>query len=165
VNLAPRQVATYANAVAHALGLKDANGALLSFDEPNSPKVLDALYARLGTALDARRPSKHAPSIGEVIAALVWSRETASPRARATRWPPPPSARWTRPGRDGRKRALAELTELVAQGAYDRTKRAERGRVLAELLLLFDLEDLLDVEPTNDAEAALRRVRRALATR
>jgi hypothetical protein len=163
VNLGPRQVATYANAVAHALGLKDANGVLLSFDEPGSARALDALYTRLGTALDARMPSKHAPPIGEVIAVLVWSRENA--RARAMRWPPKPAARWARPGRENTKRALAELIELVAQGAYDRTKRAERGRVVAELLLLFDLEDVLDVDPTDDAEEALRRVRRALASR
>jgi hypothetical protein len=161
VNLASRTTADFANAIARALALVDANGAPLVFEEPRSPRALDALYTRFGAALDSRRPSKHAPSIGELVAVLVWSKG-APPTKR--RWPPPPE---TRARRDPSRRALAELVEVVAQGSFERTKRAERGRVVAELLLLFDLESLLDVElgPTDDAEEALRRVRRALAAR
>ncbi|MCW5836443.1 MAG: hypothetical protein KIS78_28850 [Labilithrix sp.] len=161
MELDPRATAEFANAVARALGLKDPEGAPLELEEPRTPRELEALRLRLGTALDARRPSKHAPSIGEVVGALVRSRGGAARRA----WP---AATAARPGaRLGTGRALAELAELVAQGSYERTKRAERGRVLAELLLVFDLEPLLSppVEPTSDAEEALRRVRRALAAR
>ncbi|MBX3198824.1 MAG: hypothetical protein KF894_11860 [Labilithrix sp.] len=161
MQLDPRATAEFANAVARALGLSDATGAPLAFDEPRTPRALDALRLRLGTALDGRRPSKHAPSIGEVLGALVSSRDAVGRRA----WParPDPASR----SRHGTQRALAELVELVAQGSFERTKRAERGRVLAELLLVFDLESLLSppVEPTRDAEEALRRVRRALAAR
>ncbi len=162
MKLEPRATADFANAVARALGLTDGSGAPLSFEEPRTSKALDALLVRLGTALDARRPSKHAPSIGEIIGVLAWSREGgAGQRA----WPARPPSRSG--ARLGAQRALAELTELVAQGSFDRTKRAERGRILAELILLFDLEALLKppVEPTSDAEEALRRVRKALSAR
>ncbi|MBX3221488.1 MAG: hypothetical protein KF795_13280 [Labilithrix sp.] len=160
--LEPRAVAAFATAVARALGLTDATGAPLQFEEPRTPQALDALRLRLGTALDARRPSKHAPSIGEVVGLLV-SRRDGSVGRRA--WPARPAA-GSGP-RLGTSRALAELVELVAQGSFERTKRAERGRVLAELLLVFELESLLSppVEPTADAEEALRRVRKALAAR
>jgi hypothetical protein len=161
VKLGPRATANFANTVARALGLSDANGTPLSFDEPRSPRTVDALYTRLGTALDSKRPSKHAPSIGELVTVLVWSKGA---KAADRRWPAPPS-RSARP-RDATK-ALAELVEVVALGSFERTKRAERGRVLAELLLLFELEGLLDVEvgPSDDPEEALRRVRKALAAR
>ena len=164
MKLSPRATAGLANAIAHALGLEDpsSNGAILSFDEPRSPRAIDALYTRLGAALDGKRPSKHAPSIGQLIAILVSSKGGGPSR----HWPPPAALR---PGRakDSPRRALAELIELVAQGSFERTKRAERARVLGELLLLFDLESLLDVElePGTDVEEALRRVRRALAAR
>ena len=163
MKLSPRATADLANAIAHALGLQEPNpkGAVLSFDEPRSPRAFDALYTRLGAALDARRPSKHAPSIGQLIAILV-SSKGGGPSAQ---WPPAALV----PGRvkGSSRRALAELVELVAQGSFERTKRAERARVLGELLLLFDLESLLDVEiePGTDVEEALRRVRRALAAR
>ncbi|MBN9163457.1 MAG: hypothetical protein BGO98_31640 [Myxococcales bacterium 68-20] len=163
MKLEPRATADFANAVARALGLTDGSGAPLSFEEPRTSKALDALLVRLGTALDARRPSKHAPSIGEIIGVLAWSREGGAGQQRA--WPARPASRSG--ARLGTQRALAELTELVAQGSFDRTKRAERGRILAELILLFDLESLLKppVEPTSDAEEALRRVRKALSAR
>jgi hypothetical protein len=164
MKLAPRQLADLANDVAHALGLKDPNdpkGALLSFDEPTTATATDAIYAKLGAALDRRRPSKHAPSIGEVLAVLVWGLRSERP----TRWPSKPTGSWGRPGRDGARRALRELSELVAQGAYERTKRAERGRILAVLVLLFELEPLLEVEAADDLEETLRRVRRALFAR
>lgn len=164
MKLTPRQLADLANDVAHAFGLKDPNdpnGSLLSFDEPTTAKATDAIYTRLGAALDRRRPSKHAPSLGEVLAVLVWSIRSERP----TRWPAKPTGHWGRPGRDGARRALRELSELVAQGAYERTKRAERGRILAILVLLFDLEPLLEVLATDDVEETLRRVRRALPAR
>jgi hypothetical protein len=158
LKLTANQIAGLANSIAHAFGLKDDGGALLSFDAPppaSAPrKGIDALYTRLGIALDAKKPSKHAPAIGEMIAILVWSIRLERP----TRWPPQPPPR----SRDA-KRALAELIELVAQGAYERTKRAERGRVFAELFVLFDLESILGitVAADEDIEEVLRRTIRA----
>lgn len=156
MKLEPRRAAEFANAIAHALGLRDVGGPL-SFDEPATPRALEALQIRLGKALDALRPAPHAPSIGEVVAVLAWSAPgSANPR----RWPPRPSGR----PRWSARRGLAELTELVAQGSFERTKRAERGRVLAQLILLFDLEGTLGLSfpASTDPEDALRKVRRAL---
>jgi hypothetical protein len=64
----------------------------------------------------------------------------------------------------GRRRALAELVELVAQGTHHRAKRQERARILGELVLLLDLEASLDVTtpPNAPVDAALVTVARSI---
>ena len=157
MKLPPGVVVAWSNTVAHALGLRGPDAEPLAFPE-NGRGSLVAVTRKLGEALDACAPSRYAPSIGALLGQLAWS--TGAPVTRG--WPPRPSkaARPISP-----RRALAELEELVAQGAYDRTRRAERGRVLAEMLLLFDLEGFLAVKAADDPEDALRQVRRALAAR
>lgn len=64
-------------------------------------------------------------------------------------------------GRRVRKN-LAELDDLVAAATYARTKRAERGRIFAVLLLVFDLVGLIGVDVDEaDPEKTLKLVRRA----
>lgn len=102
-----------------------------------------------GTAADLRarlrhvRPVATASAIGDVLDALTACAGSGGP-ARRTR------------------KLLAELDDLVAAGTYARTKRAERERTFALLLVVFDLLPLAGVDtPTNDPETALKLVRRA----
>jgi hypothetical protein len=100
----------------------------------------DALVDDLRAHLRDVRPIASARSVGEVLDALA-----ACPRT----------------GRRTRK-TLAELEDVVAVGTYARTKRAERGRIFALLLIVFDLVPLTGVDiDAADPEAALKLVRRA----
>ena len=101
------------------------------------------------TAADLRvrlrevRPVASAKPVGEVLDALVAHARAGGPARRA-------------------RKQLAELDDLVAAGTYARTKRAERGRIFALLLVVFDLVALVGVEPAaGDAEATVKLVRRA----
>lgn len=102
----------------------------------------DALRARLRNV----KPVATAGSVGAALDALV-----ASAR----------SARESRSARQVR-RHLAELDDLVAAATYARTKRAERARVLALLIVVFDLGALVGVDvDADDPENALKLIRRA----
>jgi hypothetical protein len=99
--------------------------------------------AGLRTRLEDVRPIASAASVGEVLDAL-----RAAARAGGT-------------ARRARK-LLAELEDLVAAGTYARTKRAERGRVFALLLVVFDLVALVGVDiDAENPEKTLKSVRRA----
>lgn len=154
------ELSAWATDVAWAFGLKDASSARLVFEPPRDAKAAARLLARLGPALDEVRPASGAPSVGEVIGALYWS--TAHPDARPA-WPP--FARALRPGARAQRRAFAELEELVAQGTHGRAKRQERPRVLAELVVLFDLEPSLGLQPTTDLDAVARAIASLLRAR
>jgi len=157
----PTALAQFANDINHALGL----GLDPPFAEPRTTKEVDALYTRLGAALDSKKPSKAAPSIGEAITILIRD------RIGTTGWTRPwPLLSKTKARSAQSKRAFAELIELVEQGAYDRTKRAERSRVLAQILVIFDLDSLVttssaDTTMPSDLESRVDLVKRALATR
>ncbi len=125
-------LAVYAREVARAFGL--ARPIL----EPRDERQRKALLRDLSAALHGVRPIAAAKSIGEVLANL-----TASGQERAVR------------------RQLAELDDLVASATFARTKRAERGRVFALLLLVFDLVHVTGVRAEDEPEATLRLVRRA----
>jgi hypothetical protein len=89
------------------------------------------------------RPVASAASIGEVIDALVAAMRSGGAARRA-------------------RQLLAELDDLVAAGTYARTKRAERGRIFALLLVVFDLLPLVGVDlDAEDPEKTLKLVRRA----
>lgn len=102
--------------------------------------------ADLRARLDHVRPVASAGSIGEALDALAAHARSGSPARRA-------------------RKQLAELDHLVAAGTYARTKRAERGRIFALLLLVFDLLPLTGVALTDtdadDPETTLKLVRRA----
>lgn len=102
------------------------------------PRALRDLRARLG----AVRPVASAKSIGEVLDALAECAREGGPPRRV-------------------RRQLAELDELVASGTFARTKRAERGRVFALLLLVFDLVHLTGASGNGDPATIARAVRRA----
>jgi hypothetical protein len=128
-----------------AFGLKGADGAPLALPEPSSPKATARLLRDLEGAFGRVRPIASAPSIGEVVAAL-----------RATGPPAPARVR---------RRLVAELDALVAQGTHGRAKRQERKRVLGEIVLVFGLEGALGIAPAAAAEdERLAAVSRAVAT-
>jgi hypothetical protein len=140
VKLSPTELTTVAADVAWAFGIMDASGTKLRFDGPLKHGDLE----RLRRALDGVRPVASAPSIGEVLGLLRASDETTSRRAR--------------------RRLVAELDALVAQGTHGRAKRQERKRIFAELVLLFDLEASLGLGPEAHAvDAAVLSVSRAAA--
>jgi|GEM_PF-3885481 len=140
VRLDPPRVAVFANDVAWAFGLTDTAGNRLVFDTSPKPgasgeKRARAVIAELRNVLANVRPAPRAPSIGELVAILEAPTATTTAKAR--------------------RRALAELVELVAQGTHHRAKRQERGRVLAEIVLLFGLEAALGastVPVSSDAD-------------
>lgn len=103
----------------------------------------------VGTVADLRariehvRPIASAGSIGEALDALAACARSGAPVRRA-------------------RKELAELDDLVAAATYARTKRAERGRIFALLVVVFDLVSLTGVAiDPDDPEATLRLVRRA----
>jgi hypothetical protein len=59
--------------------------------------------------------------------------------------------------------SIGEVLDALAAGAtYARTKRAERGRIFAVILLVFDLVALTGVDvDADDPEKTLKLVRRA----
>lgn len=118
-----------------ALSLSRALGASLDA----LPETAAGAQAALAPVLEGVRASGGRVSLGDVVRSL----RAAGGRQRVVR------------------RALAEVDAILAQQAYARTKRAERGRLLAELLVALELEGLVGVEPTGDVEATLRLVRRA----
>lgn len=104
-----------------------------------TPPTRASAQTMLANALDAVRASGGSVSLGAVVSAM---------RA------PGVSERAVR-------RGLSEAEAILSQQSYSRTKRAERGRLLAELLAALELESIVGVEPTADLEETVRRTRRA----
>jgi hypothetical protein len=99
--------------------------------------------ADLRARLREVRPVASAGSIGEVLDALAACARTGGLARRS-------------------RKQLAELDDLVAAGTYARTKRAERGRIFALILVVFDLAPLAGVDvDAADPETALKLGRRA----
>jgi hypothetical protein len=145
MKLPPQALAVMATDVGWAFGLRDAAGAKLTFPAPQGPRAERELRARLDEALHEVRPVTGAPSVGEVLAALRGHGGKGSARVR--------------------RRLVAELDALVAQGTHRRAKRQERRRILASLVLLHDLEEALGVSPAPRAtvDATMAAVTRAVA--
>lgn len=136
--LEPQTLAAYANEIARAFGL-DTNAIAAPRNERQAAALVASLHARLRQV----RPVASAASIGEVLDALAECARTGGPARRA-------------------RKQLAELDDLVAAASYARTKRAERGRIFAVLLVVFDLVALTGVAlDVNDPETTLKAVRRA----
>lgn len=139
VPLAPVDLAVAATQVSRALG------GPRTFEAPGdagaAARIVDEVRAMLGA------DGVGDPALREVVGALDDERRHGwQDRARA-------------------RRLLAELQALFDRVAFRRTKRAERGRCLAQLVALLDLEPALGVAPStegDDAEQHLKRIRRNL---
>jgi hypothetical protein len=140
VSLAPHEAAGYANDVARAFGVASA------FEPPADRRAVEAIRRQVREALAAIRSRPDEPSVGEWIAAL--GQEASRGWRDASR----------------ARHLLAELRAVFLETSFRRTKRAERGRLLAQLVVLFELEPALDLklDPADDAEQHLKRVRRRL---
>ena len=138
MELTAHQAVSFANDLARGLGLKNADGATLELPEPRDDRRVTDLIRRLRAALHVVRPIASAPSIAEALGAVIDS-----------------SARTAR-------RNLAELDALFAKATYGRAKRAERARLFAQLLVLFDLERTVGVARAGDLEETLERVRHGM---
>lgn len=141
--LAPELLAAYANDIVRAFG------AGASFDVPGDFRGHAKIRERVCEVLAEIRPHPDGPSLAEALVDLL---------ADARRG-------WL--DRGGAARRLAELSALFDQAAFRRTKRAERGRLFAELVVLFQLEPATGLESAAekasvDAEDHLRLVRRRL---
>ena len=137
--LAPVDLAAAATQVSHALG------ATRTFEVPGdagaAARIVSAVRALLGPE------NVGDPALREVVDALDEERRRG----------------WSDPGRA--RRLVSELQALFDRAAFRRTKRAERGRSLAQLVALLDLEPALGVAPSTeggDAEQHLKRIRRNL---
>jgi hypothetical protein len=116
---------------------------------PESAHAAATLRARVARLLDGVRPDAAGASLGELVSALTVEAERGWPdRARA-------------------RQALAELRALFDQAAFRRTKRAERGRIFAQLIVVLELEPAAGVprDARSGLEEQLRRVRSALRER
>jgi hypothetical protein len=152
--VASPEVAAYAADIARAFGSP------VTFGAPGDERGWQLLRARLEAVLHDVRPHPDGPSLGEALRPLIDdARRGLLAKARSTKM-------------------IAELQSLFVQAVFRRTKRAERGRLFAQFVVVFGLEGALGVESNageggadgnaegdgaqRDAEAHLRRVRRAL---
>lgn len=134
--LAPSDLALYASNLARTFG------PAIAFQEPVDARARAAVRSSVVTILGEVRPHPDGPSLGEALSILREDARLLRPTA---------------------ARNLAELSALFDQAAFRRTKRAERGRLFAELVVLFELEPAIGLERAScDAEEHLRRVRRRL---
>ena len=144
---ATSELLAIANDVAWAFGLKDAHGAPVVFAPPppgrhaQRPKPARDPRPILDDALSRVRPVASAPSILEVLRALA----ALDPMGASPPYPDPASTKASRSPPRVRRRLVAELDELVAQGTHLRAKRQERKRILGELVILFGLEPVLAI--------------------
>jgi hypothetical protein len=144
VPLAAPDVARCATEVLRALGADPGDVAV-----PLDERAIVALRARVAALLAAVQPDDAGPSVGELVTELVaqgkrgWADRTAA------------------------RHAMAELRATFDRAAFRRTRRAERGRAFAQLVVLFDLEPALGAggEAALDLEDRLRRVRARLRDR
>ena len=137
MQLTAHQAVTFANDLARGFGLKNADGGSLELPEPRDDRRVADLLRRLRAALAVVRPVAAAPSISEALSAVM---ESSSRTAR---------------------RNLAELHALFVKATYP-AKRADRARLFAQLLVLFDLEKTVGVAGARDAEDTVERVRHGL---
>lgn len=143
VTLAAGDLAAYANDVVGTFGIA------VVFEPPRDARGHDRIRAHVREALLDVQSLADDPSIGEAVTALL---------ALARRgWP----------DRSLSGRLLAELQALFVHASFRRTKRAERARRFAQLVVLFELEPSMGLEryATGDLEQHLRRVRRRLRER
>jgi hypothetical protein len=140
--LAPDVLASYASDIVRAFG------AARSFDIPGDMRARAQIRERVREVLAEIRPHPEGPSIAEALADLLEDARRG----------------WRDPA--GAAGHLAELAALFEQAAFRRTKRAERGRLFAELIVLFEIEAATGLgsgpEACIDAEAHLKLVRRRL---
>ena len=135
--LTAHQAVTFANDLARGFGLTDAEGAPLELPEPRDDRRVTDLIRRLRAALAVVRPVATAPSIAEALGAVIESNSRTA------------------------RRNLAELDALFVK-ATGRAKRADRARLFAQLLVLFDLEKAVGVAAGGDLEETLERVRHGM---
>lgn len=146
--IAPPELAAYAADLSRAFGEP------VDFAQPADERGRKALRARLVTVLHTARPHPDGPSIAEALRPLI--DDAARGQLAKSR-----SAKM-----------LAELQAVFIQASFRRTKRAERGRLFAQLIVVFELEAAVGIDAATveggdgggarDTEAHLRRVRRAL---
>jgi len=142
--LAPDVLSAYANDLVRVLG------GSASFEPPGDARARTTIRNRVRALLNEMRPQPDGPSVGEALADLIGDAQRG----------------WA--DRSGASRRLAELVALFEQDAFRRTKRAERGRLLAQLVVLFELEPATGLGPAFggdtplDSEAHLKLVRRRL---
>ena len=144
MTLAPTDIAAYASDVASVFGMAT------PWTPPRDEREGAKVRASVVELLAAIRPHAKSPSVGEVLQTLCDYRRHG--------WP----------DRSAAARQMAELHDLFEQAAFRRTKRAQRGRLFAQLVVLFELEPAVGLGVANevtDAEAHLRRVRRSLRGR
>jgi len=137
MQLTAYQAVTFANDLARGFGLKNAEGASLELPEPRDDRRVTDLLRRLRAALAVVRPVATAPSISDALSAVM---ESSSRTAR---------------------RNLAELDALFVKATY-RAKRADRARLFAQLLVLFDLERTVGIAQAGDLEETVERVRHGM---
>jgi hypothetical protein len=141
--MAPELLAAYATKLVQAFG------ASTSFDAPADARARAKVRERVREVLAEIRPHPDGPSLAEALADLLEDARRG----------------WL--DRAGSTRRLAELAALFEQAAFRRTKRAERGRLFVELVVLFELEPATGLEAGAaapiDAEAHLKLVRRRLS--
>ncbi len=145
MQLTAHQASTFANELSRGFGLKDATGGVLELPKPRDDRRVTDLLRRLRAALDVVRPVKTAPSVGEALGTLVTDAAKKEKLSRAAR--------------ASSRRNLAELDAVFEQATHGRAKRAERARLFAQLLVLFDLETTVGVAPARDLEETLESVR------
>ena len=137
--LAPEALSAYANEIVRAFG------AAGTFEPPPNPRARASIRDRARATLGEIRPHAAGPSLGEALGDLL------------------EDARRGWPDRTRASQRLAELAALFEQAAFRRTKRAERARLLAQLIVLFELEPALGIGgPAPDLESHLKLVRRRL---
>ena len=138
MQLTAHQAVSFANDLTRGFGLTDADGASLELPEPRDDRRVTDLIRSLRKALDVVRPVASAPSIAEALGAVS---ESSTRTAR---------------------RRLAELDALFVKATQKRAQRAQRARLFAQLLVLFDLERSVGVDCAGDLEETLEQVRHGM---
>lgn len=152
--------ATLAGRVARALDLRDPRGAPLADTLAGPWRSAPRALSAIASALAAVRANPTGPSVGELLGAI------ADLGGATSLWPAGAARRTARAGKRALARELRELEHVVSVASFTRSKRAERARLVPELLLLFALEGALleQVASTDDLETRVRDLRRALDT-
>ena len=135
--------------VASAIDLARAFGVDLRVALPVDAAARAAIRMHLRTILESARSRVDDPSVGDTLGVLL-DEVRANVRDPA-----------------GVARSLAELHAVFSETSFRRTKRAQRARLFAQLIVLFELEPAmgLRMDPEDDAEAHLKAVRRRLRER
>lgn len=144
--------------VARALDLRAARGGPLADDLSRPWRSVPRTLGIVADALATVRANPAGPSVGDILGAI------ADLGGGPSLWPASAARRVARPGKRALARELQELEGVVSVVSFARSKRAERARLVPELLLLFALEGALpkQVAPADDLETRVRDVRRVL---